>query len=222
MIPVKPILKKIGELLGGAYKAGGAAASRIGTMFGDRNIWIFSIFVLTFFNFFTNLVASVMYTDGSKIIAAFQSLGATLGGSLGQVIYGLQIVTGQVPVGVLDWVKGLLAIALGASTIYWWFRGNSWIVQFVESTDPTIVHRGYMLIIWFLVVIAFHDQSQFYELFNLTQEIGGQIAANPPGNVSTGAINETVNQTAQAASQSSTGEQKTGILASLLRVLYFL
>lgn len=182
-----------GILLGG-YKAGGAAVSKVAGMLGDKNLWVIAITVLTFFNFVTNLVASVLHADGSQFLAALESLGVTLGGSLGQVIFGLEIVLSGTGVGAFTWIKGLVAILLGVSTIYWFYRGNAWLIRAITSFDPNLVNWIHVTAIFILSVMAFHDQSQFYELFNLTQQVGGDLAANPPMDVGIG--NETANQTA--------------------------
>lgn len=167
----------LGKVWGLITGVGSRAWARITVMLGDRDLWLVAIFFLTFSNFLTNLVASITQASGNKVILAFQSLGITLGGSVGQMVNGLRIMTGQVPgeIGLLTWLSGLLTFLLGTSTIYWWYRGNSWFVDFMESTDPTIVHRSYMTAILLLSVMAFHDASQFYELFNLTETLGHQV-----------------------------------------------
>lgn len=189
---VKKLAKKLfGRSYGVFASVGSKAWARIGVMLKDRDIMILTVIIFTFSNFLANLVASVRYGDAGMILEALRSLGVTLGGSIGQMTSGLAIITLQVSdVGVISWVAGLITFLLGLSTIYWWYVANGWLVEFVESTTPTIMHRLYITLILVLAVLAFHDATQFYELMNLSEQLGNQVGSLALSGTPTG--NETV------------------------------
>jgi len=189
------------------------ALARFTSMAADHNLRLAAITVFTFLNFFSNFWAALTQLEGNKLFLAVESLGVTLGASITQITNGLTILVTP-EVGIIKWVMGLVTILLGTSTIYIWFKGNGLFVRFVESTNPTLVHRVYMVAILFLAVIAYHDSTAFYELYNLTTELGMNASAQA---ANAEAATEAAAQTANNASvQAQSLGQKISTLKGFL------
>lgn len=207
------VLKALYELWKYGKTISKGAVARVASFLADHNLRLFAVFFFTFINFFSNFWAAVTKLEGNKIFLAVESLGVTLGGSLNQILNGLTLMVTP-NIGVIKWLTGVLTLVLGLSTIYIWFKGNGLIVRFVESTNPTAVHRAYMLAILVLSVIAYHDATIFYELYDVSTELGMDVSnqTETAGQVAEGVKETGYNATVEAKDTT----EKLNFLSGLL------
>lgn len=178
-----------------------AGLARINDMIGDRNIKTVVLFYLAFANVFINLYSAITQGSGNKFLLALESIGVTLGGSWTQLYVGLNtIVTPEV--GIIKWLTGLLTILLGASTIYYWYRGNYLFIDWISANDARLTDHIYITLVMVLAVVAFADSTYFFEVANLTGEIGVEVA-NSAQDVAPGEAVNTTAEAAEAAKESS-------------------
>lgn len=158
------------HLLNVGKTAGGVAWARITTMLRNDKVIVGAIFIMTFFNLITNLYAAIRLRSGHFALRAIEGLGTTLGGSLSQIIVGLEVVASGNLLSFAG-IKSLIVLLMGISTIYIWYVGNYKLIDWLSETQIRLTDHLYITVIMILSVVAYHDASQFYEAFNLSQNI---------------------------------------------------
>lgn len=187
------MLAAASHLWGVISKAAAVAIGRVKMMLGDAKLVTLALFTFTFTNLMMNLYAAIRFRQGHFLLKALEGLGTTLGGSLGQIIVGLEVfASGQVF--SISGIKGIVALLLGFSTIYIYFKVNYELINWASETQIRLTDHLYITLVLVFAVAAYHDASQFYEAINLTMEVGDTVIGFAPD--TTGGLNETMNQTA--------------------------
>lgn len=161
------------------------AAARIKMMVGDAKVVTLALFAFTFTNVLMNLYAALRFRQGHFFIEALNGLGTTLGGSLGQVIVGLEVFASGNLLSIAG-IKGTITFLLGASTIYIYYKVNYELISWASETQIRLTDHLYITLVLVFAIVAYHDASQFYEAINLSREIGDSVIGFAPTDAAPG------------------------------------